>query len=146
MKAYRGFDSGSDPLGKEPIIWFALDPAIAFGYAKHRKNPCVREFTISPTTTFDAGRSEQRMKVVSFMGKIAAKSRVFKKVEEQALALFDEIKDEFGDRVLDIHQFWFKSAKVVELIDLLGFDSIATTEDDAKTIGILRKHLSQIRS
>ena len=145
MKVYRGFDGDSDPFGKESIIWFAVDPAVAFGYANRRRNPTVREYEISPKRSFDAGRSEQRVKVTELLSRALKQSRISKDKMQAAQELFNAIREEFGTQTNDAHHFWFTSKHFPAYLESLGFDSITATEDGADTIGILRQFKSMIK-
>lgn len=145
MKAYRGFDGNSAPFGKESIIWFAIDPVVAFGYANKRSNPTVREYDISPKRSFDAGRLEQRVKVTELLSRALKQSRISKDKMHRAQELFTAIREEFGTQTNDIHHFWFTSKHFPAYLEELGFDSITTTEDGADTIGILRQFKSMIK-
>lgn len=145
IKVYRGFDGAADAFGAQTIIWFALDAVVAFGYANHRKNPTVREYTLDVKRTFDAGRSEQRIKVTEILNRARKQSNASPSAMPSAKAAYDKVRNEFGDSINDVHRYWFKSDSFVEYLTILGFDSISATEDGAETIGVFREFKRRIR-
>lgn len=139
VKLYRGHSK--DKLSIQEIVWFSLEPDVATGYSKHREYPTVTEIDYDPINTADVGRSEWTTTISTLLSTILNQTDRSTETIESVRPLFTKLREKFGTVQKPIHKFWVDNPLFAGYLDTLGFDSIMTTEDGHRTVGILRKYL-----
>lgn len=138
---YRGHSANDDYKGNQPIVWFSYDPKVAAGYSVHRDDSTITKIEYTPRHSVDVGRSEHVTTIGSLLSTIVKNVNVSPAQIASVKPLFLQLRAHFGQSSLTLDKFWLDNDKFAEFLDQLGIDSIIATEDNYKTIGILRKHL-----
>jgi len=137
---YRGHGPDNDRGSKDsPFIWFSFDKDLAQRYADYKGGDTVEAFEYRPKNMLEFGRSEQRMDIKSFMARVTSASDInLKSIKREALDLRDVLYRRYGDTARSVAKYWYADEDVAEYVELHGFDSVLTTENGVKTLGILR--------
>ena len=138
---YRGHSAADAYIGNQPIVWFSYDEPVAAGYSQHRPTPTITTIDYDPVNSVDVGRSEQVTTIGALLSTIVKNSAASPDLIDKVKPVFLELRKQFGQTPHTLDKFWAGNDTFAKFLDLLGIDSIITTEGDYKTIGILRKYL-----
>lgn len=142
LTLYRGLGPEGVGANQSPFVWFSFERALAQEYANFKGDGGVQTFEYGPKHMLDIGRSEQKMSIKSLLSEVNKRSkRNLMQIKEPALALRQVLWERYGDSTRSIDKFWYADEQVAEYIELLGFDSILTTEAGVKTLGVLKKYV-----
>jgi len=137
---YRGHAANDSYTGNQPIVWFSYDEQVAVGYSQHRQDSTITKIDYNPVNSVDVGRSEQVTTIGAFLSAII-KNSASSNLVDIVKPVFLELKKQFGQTPYPLDKFWVGNNNFAKFLDLLGIDSIITTEGDHTTIGILRKYI-----
>lgn len=136
VKMYRGVGEGSD--NSSGFNWYSENPELAKGYAAARNNGTVEEAFVNVKRPFDAGHDAKRMTPNEFFSSASKQIDINAIDKKEALKARQEFLNYFGKEPKDVTDFWANPEAKVEtkkLLEKLGFDGVALTEDGHKTIG-----------
>lgn len=137
---YRGSGEQKSESG---ILWLTEDKTLAEGYAQARvksgdAGATVEEVKADIKAPVEFRHAEQDKKITEFLNEARAQARTANTSKEQK-ALFDSLREKFGDKRVEINKFW-QDKDVAEFLISEGFDAIRVKEggvDGAVTYGVL---------
>jgi len=137
---YRGSGEQKSESG---ILWLTEDKTLAEGYAQARvksgdAGATVEEVKVDIKAPVEFRHAEQDKKITEFLNEARAQARTANTSKEQK-ALFDSLREKFGDKRVEINKFW-QDKDVAEFLISEGFDAIRVKEggvDGAVTYGVL---------